>query len=115
MCHGQNMAEPPVTIQHASEATVNALTYTCPVFLFIYVHRKLNMMICGMNSIISDMKGPPKVGLNKRSAPGPISRKNGIYSMSTIKNTPPAITNAFFSQQISSEETESSDAPACLI
>ena len=115
MCHGQNMAEPPVTIQHASEATVNALTYTCPVFLFIYVHRKLNRMICGMNRIISDMNGPPNVELNSRSAPGPISRKNGIYSTSTIRNTPPAITNAFFSQQIISEETELPDALSCLI
>ena len=68
-----------------------------------------------MNSIINDMKGPPNVELNKRSAPGPISKKKGIYSISTIKNTPPIITNAFFNQHISNELIVSSDALDCLM
>ena len=40
------------------------------------------------------MKGPPKVGLNSRSAPGPISAKKGMYSSSISSKTPPTMQKA---------------------
>ena len=40
------------------------------------------------------MNGPPNVGENKRSAPGPSCIKNGMYSSNVIKRTPPAIERA---------------------
>ena len=45
------------------------------------------------------IKGPPKVELNSRSAPGPIPAKKGMYSMRTITSTPPIISRALRHQQ----------------
>ena len=41
------------------------------------------------------MKGPPKVDPKSTSAPGPMFRKKGMYSMSTMSSTPPTIMRAF--------------------
>ena len=52
---------------------------TFPVFLYVMVQIRENTTTCGANTINSDIKGPPKVGVNNKSAPGPIPMKNGIY------------------------------------
>ena len=42
------------------------------------------------------MNGPPNVDPKSRSAPGPIPRKNGMYSRRMTRRIPPAMQKAFF-------------------
>ena len=58
----------------------------------------LKTRICGTNTIINDMNGPPKVEENNKSTPGPIFKKNGMYSNKMMKIIPPAIQSAYFHQ-----------------
>ena len=92
------MAEPPAIIQQLNIPTVRPLTNTFPVLLWMYVQSTDNTRICGKNTNSSDINGPPKVEPNKRSAPGPIPAKKGMYIIKQIINMPPAIHSAFFHQ-----------------
>ena len=85
-------------IQQLSIPATVPLTNTFPVLRCIYVQSTESTIICGKNTRSSDIKGPPNVGLNKRSAPGPISIKNGTYCIKHKRNIPPAMQNAFFHQ-----------------
>ena len=58
----------------------------------------LKTRICGTNTIINDINGPPKVEENNKSTPGPILAKNGMYSNKMMKIIPPAIHKAYFHQ-----------------
>ena len=42
----------------------------------------------------NDIKGPPNVGENNKSAPGPIPGKNGIHSIRLTINIPPTMHSA---------------------
>jgi len=63
------------------------------------VHSTLKTKICGAKTIIRDMNGPPNVGLNRRSAPGPHPMKKGMYSTKINNRMPPTISRAFLDQQ----------------
>lgn len=52
------------------------------------------MITCGTKTINRDINGPPKVEEKRRSAPGPIWRKKGMYSIKVINKTPPTIESA---------------------
>ena len=58
------------------------------------VQRIEKTITCGANTINNDIKGPPNVGENNKSAPGPIPRKNGMYSIRITINIPPTIHSA---------------------
>ena len=88
------IALPPVTIQQARVATRRAPVKTFPVFLYVMVQIRENTTTCGANTINSDIKGPPKVGVNNKSAPGPIPMKNGIYSIRMTNSIPPTMQRA---------------------
>ena len=89
-----SIALPPVTIQHAKDATNSAPVKTFPVILYIIVQINENTITCGANTIRRDIKGPPKVGEKSKSAPGPIPKKNGMYSIKITIKIPPTIASA---------------------
>ena len=70
---------------------------------------------CGAKTINNDMNGPPNVGENNKSAPGPSCMKNGIYSSKTMNKIPPTIHKAYFHQTLKKALIPFSLVPTTLL
>ena len=75
---------------------------------------KLKTMTCGTKTIINDINGPPNVGENNKSTPGPAPIKNGMYSISIKINIPPHIHKAFLHHDLKNPLHPSASASLCL-
>ena len=70
---------------------------------------------CGAKTINNDMNGPPNVGENNKSAPGPNCMKNGMYSSKTMNKIPPTIHKAYLHQTLKKALNPLSFVPGNLL